>query len=150
MTKNRLEPSDISAQTLDELSAVLTEPGHVALVDGGGQRVELPTPLFNHLMHIVRLMHQKRPIVMVPEDEELTTQAAADFLGVSRQHLVDLLEDGEIPFHKAGTHRRVYFRDVLKYQKERDRNRRTALDRLSQDVEDADLYDASYTGDHDE
>lgn len=97
-------------------------------------------------MHIVQLMAEKRTVVLVPEDEECTTQAAANVLGVSRQHLVDLLERGEIPFHKVGTHRRVVFRDVLAYQKRRDKERSRALDKLMKDVSDAGLYDASYTG----
>ncbi|ARA95154.1 excisionase [Rhodothermaceae bacterium RA] len=91
-------------------------------------------------------MQQKRTLVLIPEDETLTTQAAANYLGVSRQHLVNLLERGEIPFHKVGTHRRVYFRDLLTYEKRRDRNRHEALNRLMQAVDEAGLYDASYTG----
>ena len=150
MAHNRLDPSSIGSEALEDLSAVLAEPGKAALVDGQGRRVELPEALFDHLVHIVRLMAEKRTIVLVPEDEECTTQAAADFLGVSRQHLVDLLEGGEIPFHKVGTHRRVAFRDLLAYQKARDGERRRALDQLSKEVGDAGLYDASYTGDEGE
>lgn len=150
MTHNRLDPSSIAPETLSQLSEALSQPGGAALTDSTGRRVELPPALFEHLLRIVRLMAEERPVAVVPEDKECTTQAAADFLGVSRQHLVDLLEDGEIPFHKVGTHRRVAFRDLLAYQKERDGERRAALDQLSKDVSDAGLYDASYTGDEGE
>ena len=137
----------MAPETLGELAKALSEPGGAALIDKEGRRIELPAALSRHLMRIVRLMAEERSIVLVPEDEEFTTQAAADFLGVSRQHLVDLLEDGKIPFHKVGTHRRVAFRDLLAYQKERDGERRAALGKLSKEVSDAGLYDASYTGD---
>lgn len=146
MTHNRLDPSSIGSEALQDLSNVLTEPGRAALVDGEGRRVELPAALFDHLVHIVRLMAEERTILLVPEDEECTTQAAADILGVSRQHFVDLLEDGKIPYHLVGTHRRVKFHDVVAYQKERDGERRAALDQLAKEVSDAGLYDASYTG----
>jgi excisionase family DNA binding protein len=59
---------------------------------------------------------------------------------VSRQHLVDLLEKGEIPHHKVGTHRRVTFKDLLVYEKKRDKTRRIAMDRLSEQVISAGLY----------
>lgn len=150
MAHNRLDPSSIGPEVLKDLSDVLTEPGQAALIDGEGRRVELPAALFDHLVHLVRLMAEQRTILLVPEDEECTTQAAADILGVSRQHFVDMLEDEKIPFHKVGTHRRVKFRDVVAYQKKRDGERRAALDKLAKEVSDAGLYDASYTGDEDE
>ena len=59
---------------------------------------------------------------------ELTTQEAADWLQVSRPHLVGLLERGEIPFHKVGNQRRVRFDDVKTFQKSR---REAVLDELS-------------------
>ncbi len=146
MTHNRLDPSSISPEALDELSEVLAQPGRIALLDESGHGVDLPTPLSQHMARIVRLMAERRTVILIPEDETFTTQAAANYLGVSRQHLVDLLEDGKIPFHKVGTHRRVYFRDLLDYEKQRDRERKAALDDLMRKVDEAGLYDGSYTG----
>jgi excisionase family DNA binding protein len=61
----------------------------------------------------------------------LTTIEAAKVLGVSRQYLVQLLEKGEIPFTKVGTHRRLLVRDVLSYKAKRDLQRRSMLDDLA-------------------
>ncbi|HLA63033.1 MAG TPA: helix-turn-helix domain-containing protein [Rhodothermales bacterium] len=147
MTPNRLDPSTIAPEALEALADMLARPGHVALIDDEGRRAELPAPLFHHFVRVVRLMAERRPVVLIPEDEEYTTQAAADHLGVSRQHLVDLLEGGRIPFHRVGTHRRVVLRDLLAFERQRDQERRAALDKLAQAVDEAGLYDASYTGD---
>ena len=92
-------------------------------------------------------MSEKKAVVLVPEDEAFTSQAAANYLGVSRQHLVDLLEQKKIPHHKVGTHRRVTFRDLLRFEKTRDKTRRETLDKLTAEVDAADLYDSDYSGD---
>ncbi|EDY84023.1 DNA binding domain, excisionase family protein [Verrucomicrobiia bacterium DG1235] len=83
---------------------------------------------------------------MLPENEKFTTQAAANYLGMSRQFLVNLLENGDLPFHKVGSHRRITFKDLIAYEKARDSKRRKSLDALSEQVETAGLYDASYQG----
>jgi excisionase family DNA binding protein len=86
---------------------------------------------------------------VAPVDQSLTTQEAANFLGISRPTLVKLLESGEIPFERpgAGRHRRVRLQDVVAYQERKRVQRRTALDELTREAADAGLYDseADYT-----
>jgi excisionase family DNA binding protein len=137
---NRLDPSLIPEDQLAKVARAFARPDHVLLTDSEGNQTEIPEALFQHFGRIVRLMSERKAIVMLPEDEAFTTQAAANYLGVSRQHLVDLLEKGEIPHHKVGSHRRVTFKDLLAYERKRDKNRREALDRLSDEVHAAGLY----------
>lgn len=143
---NRLDPSLIPEAELAELAKVFAKPDHVALIDAHGNRTHIPEALFAHFARVVRLMSEKKAVVLVPEEEAFTTQAAANYLGVSRQHLVDLLERGEIPYHKVGTHRRITFKDLLAYERKRDKTRREILDKLAADVDSAGLYDSDYTG----
>jgi hypothetical protein len=60
---------------------------------------------------------------------------------------VTLLENGEIPFHRVGSHRRVTFKDLLAYEKVRDAKRRKSLDSLFTKLHKEGYYDTDYTGD---
>jgi excisionase family DNA binding protein len=86
-------------------------------------------------------MQHGRAISIVPLAKELTTQEAADLLKVSRPFLVKLLEQGNIPFIKVGTHRRVLFDDLMEYKKQRDTKRRQGLAELTQLSQELGLYD---------
>lgn len=74
-------------------------------------------------------------------DEEITTQQAAEVLGVSRPYLIRLLERGEIPYQKVGSHRRVRLAEVLAYKQRRDAERRRALQELTRMSQQLGLYD---------
>jgi len=137
---NRLDPSQIPEEELDRLAGLFAKSGHVALIDDQGSRTHIPEALFRHFARIIRLMSEKKAVVMIPEDETFTTQAGADYLGMSRQHLVNLLEQGVIPFHKVGSHRRVTFKDLVAFEQNRDRSRRKALDDLTETIDQAGLY----------
>lgn len=56
-------------------------------------------------------------MVRSPEpEEEMTTQQVANLLGVSRPFVVKLIDEGRLPGHKVGTHRRVFTRDAIAYK----------------------------------
>ena len=68
----------------------------------------------------------------------LTTQQAADLLGISRPTLVKMLESGRISFERVGSHRRLYLRDVLAFREDRRREQYEALAATAVDVDDED------------
>ena len=137
----RIEPSQISPDILRQIEDLIRQPSRLALVGPDKSVVELPEALNDVLVYVVEAMKRKQAIFLLPEDEAFTTQAAADYLGMSRPYLLRLLEAGKIPHHFVGTHRRVMFRDLRAFRDARDGERRAGLDALTRAVDEAGVYD---------
>lgn len=107
-----------------------------------GDRVELPAEIYGVLRQVVEALQQGFAVTVAPRTLKLTTQQAADLLGVSRPTVVKLLDEGKIPFERLGTHRRVLLPDLLAYREQRRAEQYAALEATSMDVDDEEGLDA--------
>jgi excisionase family DNA binding protein len=80
-----------------------------------------------------------KSMAIILSDTTIGTQEAAEYLGVSRPHIVRLVEKGEIPFSKVGTHRRIKLSELLAYQKKMKATRRKQLNFLAQQAQELGL-----------
>jgi excisionase family DNA binding protein len=110
------------------------------LVENSPEALVLPRPALAMFAYILAQLAEGRGVSVVPSQVELTTQQAADMLNVSRPYLIDLLEQGKIPFRKVGRHRRVTFEALLDYKRKDDAQRRQAADDLTALSEELGLY----------
>jgi len=126
------EPAEL-AKVVDLLAHLDTAGERMTrLVGPSGDSIVLPASAFEALKAVVTAMAQGMAMTLIPSGRELTTQEAADLLRISRPSVIKLLEDGTVPFHKVGTHRRINVEDVLAYRAARNEQRRAALRELTE------------------
>ena len=102
---------------------------------GSAHPVRIPVSALRLLVDMLTEIGEGNAVSIIPIHAELTTQEAADVLNVSRPFLIQLLERGDILFHKIGTHRRVRYQDVISYKNHIDAERQGALDALAEQAQ---------------
>lgn len=132
MSSKDQSPDTDAAATAGELRIIVT--------DETGAPVEVPEQVYRLTREVLSIVAEGGTAAVVEVEHDLTTQAAADILGVSRPHLIKLLDQGEIPYYKVGSHRRLAVADVLNYKRQRDIDRRAALSELTALSQELGLY----------
>jgi len=101
--------------------------------------IVLPASAVRLLISLLSEMAAGNAVTLIPIHAELTTQQAADLLGVSRPFLIKQMQDGLIPFRKVGTHRRILFKDVMKYKHQIDVQRLKTLCQLTDQAQELNM-----------
>ena len=124
------EVADLSVEeraTLAELVAVAKPTTRLRLQVGKSKPILIPATIQKRLLEVLELAAQGQQVCIETRERTLTTQQAADRLGVSRPHLVTLIEAGILPATKTGTHRRIRPQDLAAYADALTRQRSRAL-----------------------
>ena len=97
--------------------------------------LQLDHHLFMLIKQIIEDLAQNKAVTVCHEDLEMTTIQASDFLNVSRPYLIKILESGEIPFRKVGSHRRIRLEDLVEYKKSCQINDKSVRESLTKEAE---------------
>ena len=100
------------------------------------------TPQLTQLLsEILGQLGKGQSITVLSQEQELSTQEAADLLGVSRPYLIDqVLEQRKLPYRKVGKHRRLRLSDVLAYQQQDLAERRALAREITEIGQEIDPY----------
>ncbi|MEJ6011808.1 helix-turn-helix domain-containing protein [Novosphingobium aquae] len=121
----------LAAQKSGEATLRVREPDTKKPVE-----VTLTPAMSDIFLELLRHIGSGHAVTLVPIQEMLTTQQAADLLNVSRPHLIKLLDRHEMPHTLVGRHRRIRAEDIFAYKAKRDDIRSKALDALIGGVAD--------------
>ena len=126
-------PLTIPPREQEEINTIYRKlrEAEAKLVGPEGKTEVLPNNVYSFLLRLLADLRAGNSVTILQSMHRLTTVEAAKVLGVSRQYLIQLLDKGEVPHHKVGTHRRVFVRDILAYKAGRDTARRNTLNELA-------------------
>ena len=140
--------ADGDAQIVDFVRALEANGTHVPpampmLVAGDGTRMELPAAMYDVLKQVAEALAAGMGVTVAPLNALLTTQEAADYLGISRPTLVRMLERGDLPMEKPSRHRLVRLNDLVAFQERQRAARQSVLSDMQQQSHLDGLYDAT-------
>ncbi|MGO1544786.1 MAG: helix-turn-helix domain-containing protein [Gulosibacter sp.] len=142
------------AEEAQQLGNIITEMerqvphgGTMRIISADHQEIELPNSLFTVIRQVAQTLAEGRGVTVIPHDAQLTTQEAADFLGVSRPTLVKLLREDRVPHTTVGRHRRVLLADIIAYQERERAERQALLRRTVREGQQDGLFDVVYEPD---
>lgn len=119
--------SELARAVLDDLEG----PAGTLVVERAGRRHNvLPPEVGKVLQHVLAVMARGGSVTITAIPKELTTTAAAEILGVSRPTLMKMILAGEVPAHQAGTHHRLFSKDVLEVARARRERQRASFEEL--------------------
>lgn len=142
--------------TAGEVPAIRKLAGQIArgkgrpkLIGPADEQIELPEPVYKLFKHVVDLLAGGKVVTIVQSDRLLTTQDAADLMGVSRPFLVKLLDErkeDQVPerrleFQWVGNRRRIRFEELMRFKQAWDAERLEAANDLIEASETLGLYD---------
>lgn len=120
------------ARVLNRTLSAYADAGRISVSvrgsNGNSDDLVLPDHVLEIFLGVLSEVSMGNAVSLVRQHQELSTQAAAELLDVSRPFLVGLLEKGEIAFRRVGSHRRVRLQDLLEYRRRNARARITAPD----------------------
>jgi excisionase family DNA binding protein len=99
------------------------------------QQFRIPAVMVSALIEAAKLISEGHAIDVIPADEEVSAQEAADLLRVSRPYLLNLVKKGVLPCRMVGTHHRIPMAAVIAYKREQVPRRRS-LEALTAETQD--------------
>lgn len=135
MNSQTLKPNDIKAAR--ELSRLFAQhKGHSTQLQIGSEQITLPKNVLQIMLEVVTQVANGKQVSVLSKESDLTTAETAELLNVSRPYVVQLLQEGKLPFHMVGTHRRVLLEDALRYKEAQRKKSLEIMGKLSKEAQE--------------
>jgi len=125
------------------IANLLTDKHQVSLVTARGVQAESPQGLRQVLDAAAQALMGGREVIVGTKDTYVTTQQAADYLGVSRPTMVRILDLGDFPSERPASRRRIKLADLADHAQKM-ASRRAGLNRLLETSDEMTAHDGGF------
>jgi excisionase family DNA binding protein len=133
ITSPNLHDSQLARTSSHQLAQLKS---HELSFELNGETITLPASALLILQRALAEIAQGHAVALTALETQLTTQQAADLIGVSRPYLIKQLEAGELAFSLVGSHRRIALEAVLAFKLQLDQARESALRQLVEQAQE--------------
>lgn len=102
--------------------------------DGQAPSIQLPPQALKFIAQVLGIMSERRPVILIPAKQEMSTVEAANYLNVSRPFVIKEIEAGRLKYRMVGSHRRIAFEDLDAYARAMRARQESALQRMADDA----------------
>ncbi len=106
---------------------------------GDQEPLELPPQALRFIAQILGALSERRPLMLMPAKQEMTTIEAANYLNVSRPFIIKEIEAGRLKHRMVGTHRRIEFDELQAYGQRMHQQQQGALQRMADNARELGL-----------
>ena len=101
--------------------------------------IQLPPQALRFIAQLLGAMSERKPVVLMPTKQELSTVEAANFLNVSRPFVIKEIESKRLACRMVGSHRRIAFDDLQAYASKMRADQKGALQRMADNARELGL-----------
>ena len=101
--------------------------------------IQLPPQALRFIAQLLGAMSERKPVVLMPTKQELSTVEAANFLNVSRPFVIKEIESKRLACRMVGSHRRIAFDDLHAYASQMRADQKGALQRMAENARELGL-----------
>jgi excisionase family DNA binding protein len=94
--------------------------------------VSLSRETAEFVSRVVKAKANGRGVIVTRGFDEVTPSEAASLLGMSRPQVCKLMERGDLPFRKVGSHHRILVSDIEAFHDAERKRRRAAMARFTE------------------
>lgn len=101
--------------------------------------IVIPPAALKVVARVLGLMGERKPLMLVPRDHELTTQEVAKMLNVSRPFVIKEIEAGNLKCRMVGSHRRIPYEEMVRYRDAMKADHAQALKELADEAQELNM-----------